>query len=214
MQDDRLYYRNLRPEMTRFLPPRYEKVLEVGCGEGAFTDNLKPGCEVWGVERDERASKIAATRMKVVLLGDYDEVSKDLPDENFDLVICNDVIEHMADHDAFLLSVKRKLKPGGHLVASVPNVRFWENLRDLLCRKDWRYQEAGILDRTHLRFFTERSIRRALETRGFVIEELEGINPPASRKKILFLGLIAAATLGHSRDIRYLQYGLRARRSP
>lgn len=150
MRDDHAYYQFRRSEMAQFLPNEYEKVLEIGCGEGGFAANLKPHCEIWGIEMDETSAQAASKVMKTVLIGAYDEVSNEIPKRYFDLVICNDVIEHMVDHDAFLMSIKKIMKDNGYLVASIPNVRYWVNLFRLLIEKDWKYREAGILDKIHL----------------------------------------------------------------
>lgn len=86
-----------------------------------------------------------------------DRTAAALPDQHFDMVICNDVIEHMVDHDHFLEHIKTKMRPGACIVGSIPNVRHLTALFKLLVAKDWPYSASGILDRTHLRFFTENS---------------------------------------------------------
>ncbi len=204
------YYAGQRSEMAQFLPRHYRTVLEIGCGEGGFAASLDPGCERWGVERHAPSAGIASRRMHRVLVGGYVEVQGGLPDGYFDLVICNDVIEHMPDHDAFLASVKRKLKDGGTLVASIPNMRYYYCLRELLLHKDWVYRDHGVMDRTHLRFFTERSIRRTMAENGFEIEKLQGINRLRGAKKVLRALFFVVLSLGYYRDILFPQFGLRA----
>ncbi len=205
------YYRGARPEMARFLPAAYSKVLEIGCGEGDFAENLTHPCEYWGVEPFRAAAEIATRKLDRVLAGTYDEVCDELPADYFDLVICNDVMEHMTDHEAFLRGVKLKMKAGACLVGSIPNVRYFHNLMRLLREKDWKYEDEGVLDRTHLRFFTERSLRRTLAETGFAIEEFGGINGltirPTSAKKVTRKALIRL--LG--RDTRFMQFGFRVR---
>ena len=81
-----------------------------------------------------------------------------LPDNNFDVVIFNDVLEHFENPWAVLENVKTKLNASGVVVASIPNVAYITNLVELILKKDWRYKpEGGILDKTHLRFFTKKS---------------------------------------------------------
>lgn len=209
MKDDR-YHRGHRPEMAQFLPSRYHHVLEIGCGEGGFAEILSPGCEIWGVEMHEASARIASQRLHRVLIGSYDAVQRDLPDNYFDLVICNDVIEHMPDHDAFFESVSGKLREGGYLIASIPNMRYYYCLRELLLRKEWVYRDEGVMDRTHLRFFTERSIQRTLAEHGFSIEVFRGINRLRGARKVSRAQLFIILTLGYYTDILYQQFGFRA----
>jgi 2-polyprenyl-3-methyl-5-hydroxy-6-metoxy-1,4-benzoquinol methylase len=211
---DAEYYAKHRPEVVPFLPPEPRRVLEIGCGEGRFRANLPRTCEYRGVEPSVQAGRVASARLDVVLVGTYGEVAAELPAHYFDLVICNDVIEHMSDHDAFLEDIKQKMAPGAHLVGSVPNVRFLSNLFQVLIGKEWRYEEFGVLDRTHLRFFTGRSWERTLREHGFVVEAIAGINPVdlgANWSRRLAKSA-AIAVLGA--DTRFLQFGFRARLGP
>lgn len=206
----RHYFANPRHEMIPFLPERYSRVLEVGCGEGAFAGLLQP-CEIWGVEPEPASAVHATAHMHKVLVGRYDEVEADLPESYFDLVVCNDVIEHLADPESFLCSIRSRLVPGGYVVASIPNMRHWEVLWQLLVMKDWRYVREGILDRTHLRFFTEKSAARLFRTSGYVIERASGINDVFHPIRRAVLAFVGALTLGYYRDIGYRQFGIRAR---
>jgi 2-polyprenyl-3-methyl-5-hydroxy-6-metoxy-1,4-benzoquinol methylase len=196
--------------MAEFLPDHYQKALEIGCGEGGFAASLNAGCEIWGVEMHESSARIASQRLHRVLVGSYDAVQQDLPENYFDLVICNDVIEHMHDHDAFFDSIGRKLRDGGYLIASIPNMRYYYCLRELLLRKEWVYRDHGIMDRTHLRFFTERSIRRTLSDHGFSVEALRGINRLKGAKRVLRAMFFVVLTLGYYADILFQQFGFRA----
>ena len=205
------YYTNLRHEMAPFLPERYWRVLEIGCGEGVFTQLLSPEAEVWGVEMDATSAAVAKAHMHRVLVGPYDAVQAEIPMHSFDLVVCNDVIEHLDDPWVFLRSVRKRMMPGGHIIASIPNMRHWEVLWQLLVRKDWRYVREGILDRTHLRFFTEKSIRRLFEEAGFVVERQAGINGAFHPVPRAILRTVGALSLGYYTDIEYRQYGLVAR---
>ena len=210
------YYRFRRTEMKGFLPKGYNKVLEVGCGEGLFRKTLNADCECWGIECVASAAEKASSLFDTLLLGSYDEVCHSLPMNYFDLVICNDVIEHMCDEHAFFNSARTLLTQHGCVVGSVPNVRHIKNIFNLLIKKDWQYTEAGLLDNSHLRFFTRKSISRTLITCGYAIEELKGINSIASSrkqwsnvlKKVVFLP--PAMLLGF--DTLYLQFGFRVRK--
>jgi 2-polyprenyl-3-methyl-5-hydroxy-6-metoxy-1,4-benzoquinol methylase len=206
------YYEKPRLEMLQYLPDKYKTVLEIGCGQGEFAAHLRPGSEIWGVELNPEAARVASQKLHRVRAGRYEDVAGDLPANHYDVVICNDVIEHVADHGWFLESVKSKLTNSGSLVASIPNVRFWHNLWGLLVQRDWEYQDEGVLDRTHLRFFTEKSIKRTLSEHGFEIETMSGIQADIRLPLKVLVSLATILSLGLYRDIRYLQYGLRARK--
>jgi 2-polyprenyl-3-methyl-5-hydroxy-6-metoxy-1,4-benzoquinol methylase len=218
----RITYRQPRAEMLGLLPERYRTVLEIGCDEGDFAARL-PG-EVWGVEPQAEAATIAAGRLHRVLVGTFEATRGELPENYFDVVVCNDVIEHMVDHDTFLREIRAYIAPGGVLIGSVPNMRHYRALFELLVLRDWHYRDSGVLDRTHLRWFTARSLRRSLTRAGFTIERFHGINggipfAPAgkfalSRQHLphaLFGWALIVLTLGVWRDIRFMQLAFRVR---
>lgn len=208
MSIDKGYYENTRSELAFILPNQYSKVLEIGCGSGKFRQNLHQEHEYWGVEPVAKIAALAQVNLGNVLIGSYQDVENLIPDDYFDLVICNDVIEHMPDHDWFLESIKSKLSADGYLVASIPNVRYVHNMYELIIKRDWEYREAGILDRTHLRFFTMKSLLRTLNQHAFSVKKIAGINPyrPRSIKQRIFFYF---ATIIFGGDIRYLQYAIR-----
>ena len=96
-----------------------------------------------------------------------------LPDSYFDTIIFADVLEHFVDPSCILGQIKSKLSQHGEIIASIPNVRHWSVLRDLLEGR-WDYVDAGILDRTHLRFFTKSSLVEMFKTAGFCLEKIQG----------------------------------------
>ena len=163
------------------------------------------------MEREPRAAAHAAKQMHKVLVGRFDAVQADIPIRYFDLVVCNDVIEHMEDPESFLRAIRERLVSGGHVLASIPNVRHWEVLWQLLVSKDWRYVQSGTLDRTHVRFFTEKSVRRLFEQAGFLIERESGINDVFNPIRRMMLKTVGWLTLGHFSDIGYRQFGILAR---
>ena len=207
------YYQSDRAEIARLLPQHYKRVLEIGCGEANFSRHLNSNCEIWGVEPNPQAAKIAVTKLSKVLVGRYDEIIGQLPKNYFDLIICNDVIEHMADHDWFFDSILQNMTPDAILVGSIPNVRHIRTLFELIVKKDWRYVDRLTLDRTHLRFFTEKSLRRTLNEHGFIIEELVGLNGTQRPINHVILFLINLVTLWRHRDIEHLNFAFRLRRA-
>ncbi|HLD98904.1 MAG TPA: class I SAM-dependent methyltransferase [Bdellovibrionota bacterium] len=203
------YYSNYRSELMPFVPERLTRALDVGCGDGTFGMALKQSrpFEVWGIEPVAAAAKIAGSRLDRVIPEGVETAIPKLPDSHFDAVFFNDVLEHLIDPEAVLRAIRPKLLPNATLVASLPNVRYLPHLRDLLVRKDWKYADSGILDRTHVRFFTDKSARKMLESCGYEITRAEGING-LPIWKILPWTLL---TFGSLRDTRYLQFAYQFR---
>ena len=168
-----------RREMLAFVPPAARSVLDVGCGPGGFGQALRqddPTREVWGVEVDEEVAAGAARFYDRLVVGAFPDAMAGAG-KTFDCVVFNDVLEHTVDPWAILRATVALLAPGGVVVASIPNVRNVSVVLDLVLRGNWTYRDIGILDRTHLRFFTLRSIRALFADSGFAIEAVRGINP-------------------------------------
>lgn len=165
------YYNCYKWEITPLIPEGPHSVLDLGCGTGIFGRKLREqnkAREVIGVEIFKEAADEAARYYEKVHHGDVEQLKLDYEDY-FDFVICGDIIEHLKDPWTILGRIKTWLKTEGHVLVSIPNLRYWRVLKDLVFRGDWEYQDAGILDRTHLRFFTEKSFLRALSEAGFDI---------------------------------------------
>ena len=206
-EQDSEYYAQARPEMLEFVPPDTRRLLDIGCGQGRFGEAVKkalPGCETWGIELTPEAAAAAATRNDKVINGSFGDIG-DLPKAYFDVITMNDVLEHIDYSEPVLATVKTLLRPGGRLVLSLPNVRFYLHLRDLIFHKDWEYRDFGILDRTHLRFFTQKSASRLLQECGYRVEICKGIN--THRLKLHYATLFGLAPRFFE-DMRYRQMAL------
>lgn len=198
------YFAQSRKEMLPYIPAGTKHLLDVGCHKGAFGFLVKStlGSEVWGIEIDDGDGQAAQKQLDNVIIGDVNVVMNQVPDHYFDCISCNDVLEHLLDPYSVLGMLKSKLSAGGVIVCSLPNVRYWDNLKNLLLRKQWKYMDHGILDRTHLRFFTELSMRDMFDSLGFDILRMEGITPTRSDNFKLFNFL----TGGALKDAKYLQF--------
>lgn len=203
------YYKNVRQEMLDFVPRDAVRILEVGCGEGVFGQQLmqRQDAEVWGIEPNPAAAKIAATRLFKAENGFFGETAA-APRNYFDCIVFNDVLEHMENPWQAMDLARSFLRDDKSVVvASIPNFRFWPNMLDLIFQKDFRYADSGILDRTHLRFFTRKSIGDFFSQSGYEITAISGINPTLSRK----FGIANLLLLNSISDMQYLQYGVVAR---
>lgn len=167
------YYEHARPELQALIPREARRVLDVGCGAGAFGAALKRrgAVEVIGVEADHEAAEAAKKILDRVHLGDVEALELPYGPGTFDCVILADILEHLRDPWGLLKRLVPLLRARGRLIASLPNVRHWSVVRGLL-EGEWTYLPAGILDRGHLRFFTLASGRALLEAAGLAVVEV------------------------------------------
>lgn len=198
------YFNRSRPEMLQFIPADAKTALDVGCSEGFFGMALKDrqAIEVWGVEKEPAIGIRAASHLDRVLIGDVYELLPQLPLAYFDCIIFNDVLEHLVDPYSVLETIKKNLKPNGVVVCSIPNIRNFHALVNLVIRRQWRYTDHGVMDKTHLRFFTQESIREMFALLDYDVMMMRGIHPVRNR----IAKLIGFVTLGYHSDILYQQF--------
>ncbi|KKM13020.1 hypothetical protein SY88_00140 [Clostridiales bacterium PH28_bin88] len=203
------YYSGQRKDLIDLVPSGYRTVLDVGCGEGNNTPYLrqKGATYVAGIEITPENAAIARTQMDEVWCG---SVEAELPFQvgQFDLIICADVLEHLVDPWAALRKLRRLLSSSGYVLASIPNIRYLPVLFELLVKGRFRYVPAGVLDRTHLRFFTRLEILNLFEVAGFEIVRW------SRNRKGRKLGPLNSVTLGLFNDFITLQYYVLARPRP
>lgn len=169
-----VYYKSARDDLLQLIPPDSGRVLDVGCGTGQLGAALKRRAEVEvvGIEMNARAAHIAATVLDQVVCASVEETMLEALKPPFDCIIFGDILEHIVGPWVTLRRFAEYLTPEGQIVASLPNVAHWSIIAGLL-RGRWEYQERGLLDRTHLRFFTWRSITDLFAQAGLVIERWE-----------------------------------------
>jgi 2-polyprenyl-3-methyl-5-hydroxy-6-metoxy-1,4-benzoquinol methylase len=201
------YYAHLRAEVIEAIPDGCGTVIDVGCGKGTLGRWLKEQGvgTVWGVELFPSAGEEARQWLDQVVVGNIEQTELPFPEKSVDCIICADVLEHTADPWTVVKRLKALLRPGGCIVASIPNVGFHRNIRRML-RGKWRYTDEGLLDRTHLRFFTLETIEELFESQGMRIEAVfkrvdAGWN----------IRLLNALLFGYLRHTLYLHYVVRAR---
>lgn len=199
------YFKWMREEMLPFIPDDVEKILEIGCGSGAFAQLLKQNrkVEIWGMDIHEEAVKEAYDIFDRILINNIEKDVVDLPLNYFDCILFNDVLEHLTYPWNVLAEIQKYMSNNSYVVASVPNVRYYDNLEKLLINKDWNYESKGILDITHLRFFTEKSIVNMFEKSGYRVLKIEGINSRYRSKKFRLFNFMLG---GWINDISYCQF--------
>lgn len=158
------------------LIPRYAQVLELGCSTGAMSRLMKEQCEaqVFGVEKDPQAAWQAQRYCDYVFTEDLDHPQSldALQFEKFDVITLVDVLEHLRYPQQLLERLKPFMMDESVILLSVPNVAH-TSVRLELLTGDFRYEEAGILDDTHLKFFTLNSLKALIERSGFMINEID-----------------------------------------
>lgn len=168
------YYMETRPDIQGLVNARGKRILDVGCAAGELGRAFKQdgAVEVVGIERSAEAAALAKECIDQVFVSDVENFSLSLDDESFDYIIFADILEHTSDPWSVLTSFRRYLKPRGHVVASIPNIRFYAVIARLMFNR-WDYRESGILDRTHLRFFTLPTIKEMFARSGYRIDRVD-----------------------------------------
>ncbi|MGJ7901622.1 class I SAM-dependent methyltransferase [Lysobacter sp. 1R34A] len=159
-------------------------VLEFGCGYGVISRVLHAnGCSVVGIELDAASAEAARPWLSRLLLENIENDAwlTSLGDHTFDVVLASDVIEHLRDPGAILRHIRSLLSPDGELVLSVPNIGHAGVIAELL-RGAFDYRPTGILDSTHLRFFTWATLERLLNESGFEVFHRETVDAPGAHE--------------------------------
>jgi 2-polyprenyl-3-methyl-5-hydroxy-6-metoxy-1,4-benzoquinol methylase len=163
-------------ELVAALVPPGAAVLDVGCASGYLARELlaRGASAVDGIEPDPDDAATARAVCRTVVAGSIEEEATLalVADAAYDAIVLADVVEHLRDPEAALRGLVPKLAPGGRFVLSVPNVAHW-SVRASLLRGRFRYEDVGLLDRTHLRFFTRESLLELLDACGLQLEREE-----------------------------------------
>ena len=168
------YFTQPRRDVASLIPQGAHKVLDVGCGYGALGRLLvsERSCAVHGVERNPNAAAHLRGTYERFVQGDVEASVDMLRDERYDCIVFADILEHLADPWTALARYRALLAPEGSIVASIPNVRNFVVLFNLVVRGHWTYADTGLLDRTHLRFFTRAEIILLFGDAGLVIDRI------------------------------------------
>lgn len=163
-------YEGDRPDVQALVPLRASQILELGCSSGRLGAALKARQQatVTGVELDELYAKDAAMRVdRVICTSAEDFVEGPAPEgAPFDCLIAADVLEHLVDPWNVLSKAVKMLAPDATVIISLPNVLYWPEFRRLLIERCWPREDAGIFDRTHLRWFTHSDAIELVEQAG------------------------------------------------
>jgi SAM-dependent methyltransferase len=221
------YYGNVNPTLLGAVNPEARRVCEFGCGSGALARAIRqrcPGVHYAGVELMADEIALARDVLDVALVRNLDavpdwsadaELSAALPPDSLDHVIFGDVLEHLYDPQRALQQAAKRLIPGGSALVCIPNVQHWSVFVHLM-RGSWPQADAGLFDRTHIRWFALTDMVKLLQSAGLVVERViprvfspeQGQNVTQSLKPLAdVLGINHAAFVQRSLPLQYVLEG-------
>jgi 2-polyprenyl-3-methyl-5-hydroxy-6-metoxy-1,4-benzoquinol methylase len=206
---DKGYYEQARHEVLALIPVGTKRLLDVGCSNGATAALAKKqfGIEyVVGVELFPDAAETARKRLDEVIEGNIEILTLPYTDDYFDCIICADILEHTQNPWLVLTALRRLISPNGVVIASIPNIGHIVPLLKIAFDR-FEYEESGILDKTHLRFFTLHTIKQMFSETGFQIEVIS-----TNKSKSWKFAILKVLTLGLFERLSVVQYLVRAKK--
>ncbi len=179
------YFSVIRHEILEIIPQGDHRILDIGCGTGATLKRLKDcgkAMETCGIEMNRDASIIAKQQADMILTGDAGTIDIPFEKNYFDYILFCDILEHCYNPDQILEKYASYLKDEGLVIASIPNIKYYKILCKLIFLDRFEYQNEGILDKSHIRFFTKREIVNLFSRSGY---EILSIMPKIGEKVLV-----------------------------
>lgn len=194
------YFDTARTEILPYLPRTVTRLLDVGCGTGATTAAVRAARDVaWagGIEYLPDVAARAEGQFQRLWIGDaaLADLEAEIAPGTLDLVLCLDVLEHMADPWTMVKRISAMLAPDGRLLISVPNIRHYRFIWRLLTKGDFHYRDFGLLDRTHLRFFVKATAAELGTCGGLELVEVSSVQKLKASDPRAMLNAIAFGAL-------------------
>lgn len=176
------YFDRINMDILKKIPIYPKKIVEVGCGAGALGAKYKeinPRCQYIGIELSKDACDYAIKNKRIdsvfcANIEEKDLTEFDIAKNSLDCIIYGDVLEHLINPWEIIKNHSNYLKQNGLIISCIPNISNYSIIYQLL-KGNWNYQEEGLLDRTHLRFFTLKTIKDMFEKAGLNIVDVEGL---------------------------------------
>ncbi len=198
MVEETSYFSHRRSALVALVAGSNQTILELGCATGTVAEQLVErgtASAVDGVELDPAAAAAAATRMRRVYCADLNTFDMGALQSSYDVLIAADVLEHLIDPWGVLRGAVARVRAGGQVVASLPNIRYIKVVAALALHGEFQYVPEGVLDRTHLRFFTRKSITELFDGAG--LHQIEVMRANSGRNGLKRLASMALGDFGH-----------------
>lgn len=166
------YFSIVRWNIINLIPEGDHRILEIGCGSGATLKVLKEtgkAKEICGIEINKNLSKQLSQDLDRYVIGDVESIDIPFEENYFDYILYGDVLEHLISPEKVLNKYKKVLKDDGIVIASIPNIKYFSILLNLILFDKFEYANSGILDKSHLRFFTKKEIKKMFEKENLKI---------------------------------------------
>jgi len=200
------YYSYQRREILPLLPKAATSILEIGAASGQtlrWIKTIYPSAVTTGVEINNALAEELSQNADVAIIGNISECLAQL--KRYDLILLLDVLEHLVDPVNVLLSLRKLLEPGGQVIVSVPNIAHLSVTIPLLFARRFTYQDSGILDRTHMRFFVEDTAIKLLNDANFRVAR--GLMTGLKGRKAKLIDRLSFGLLRHHLAIQYIMLG-------
>ena len=189
--DNLNYYAHERIDILKHIPESVTSLLDVGCGIGSLGKKFKEqhNCCVTGIEIVPEVADIAKQNIDKIFCYDLENYQAPFKDSEFDCIVFADILEHLKEPEKIFGEYLRFLKKGGNTIVSIPNVRNLDVISDLINGK-WEYKDSGILDRTHLRFFTNLEFMKIISRLNLEILNIDYLDYDNFKNLRLYNGVL------------------------
>lgn len=202
-EKDDSYYGLVREEILNLIPSSTKRLLDIGCGMGTISSIAKKKFnieEVIGIEKFENAASVASTKLDKVICGDIESLQLEYINNYFDCILCADVFEHLINPENIIKKLHSLLSDNGVMITSLPNIRHIVPLLKIIFDR-LEYEESGILDKTHLHYYTLHTMKKMFAEAGFEIQKIEN-----NRSRSLKFKIANIITLGLFKPFSIYQY--------
>lgn len=178
LEKDKTYFSYIRWDIINQVPEGNHRILDVGCGAGATLLKLKElgkANEIFGIEINEDIAGKLSPLLNGIIIGDIESIKLPFNEKYFDYILFGDILEHLINPDKILNQYKELLKDDGFIIATIPNIKHFNILLRLIILDEFKYVDEGILDKSHLRFFTKKEIENLFMRNKFKIVEINPI---------------------------------------